>query len=270
MRKYLMHFLVIAVSGLLLMGCMAEPVAPTETETFMESTAGEDPTVPTTKEDPAVTTTEETPPTDPSEAPTEEETQHRPTEESGNTVPYLQQIDRADQSVYSGPGYDYGFVGTVRKRGTYTIVEEAEDYEGNLWGKLKSGMGWVDLTQLRSEEYKSALLSANFAEDDLIHSGAYHYFSDGQEYRVPIAFRAYGTLRDVTIYTMEFDAEGPFPGEDLYSLPQMTEELPLVAELSFPGDMTTYGIRFTDEQGDPHSYIVYLSGRNGALMLTEE
>ena len=43
MRKYLMHFLVIAVSGLLLMGCMAdpaEPVAPTETETFMESTAG--------------------------------------------------------------------------------------------------------------------------------------------------------------------------------------------------------------------------------------
>ena len=154
--------------------------------------------------------------------------------------------------------------------GTYTIVEEAEDYEGNLWGKLKSGMGWVDLTQIRSEEYKSALLSANFAEEDLIHSGAYHYFSDGQEYRVPIAFRAYGTLRDVTIYTMEFDAEGPFPGEDLYSLPQMTEELPLVAELSFPGDMTTYGIRFTDEQGDAHSYIVYLSGRNGALMLTAE
>lgn len=268
MRKYRIHLLVMAALALLMAGCMAdpaEPAAPTETETTVEAT-----TVTVTEEDPTVGTTEEVPPTVTAEVPTEEETQHRPTEESGNTVPYLQQIDRADQSVYSGPGYDYGFVGTVRKRGIYTIVEEAEDYEGNLWGKLKSGMGWVDLTQIRSEEYRSALLSANFAEEDLIHSGAYHYFSDGQEYRVPIAFRAYGTLRDVTIYTMEFDAEGYFPGEELYSLSQMTEELPLVAELSFPGDMTTYGIRFTDEQGDAYSYIVYLSGRNGALMLTEE
>ena len=262
MRKYLIYLILAVVSVMLLVGCMTVPTAaPTETETFVEDTAAEDPTV---------TTTEETPPTVMEEASTEEETQQRPTEESGNAVPYLQDIDCADQSVYSGPGYDYSFVGTVRKRGTYTIVEEAEDSEGNLWGKLKSGMGWVDLTQIRSEEYRSALVSANFAEEDLILHGAYHYFSDGQEYRVPIAFRAYGTLRDVTLYTIGYDAEGPFPGEDLYSLPLMTQEMPLVAELAFPGDMTMYGIRFTDEDGVPHSCTVFISGRNGALMLTED
>ena len=54
------------------------------------------------------------------------------------------------------------------------------------------------------------------------------------------------------------------------TLPEMTREMPLVAELAFPGDMTTYGIRFTDESGTAHTYTVYISGRNGALMLTEE
>ena len=53
-------------------------------------------------------------------------------------------------------------------------------------------------------------------------------------------------------------------------LPEMTRELPLVAELAFPGDRTMYGIRFTDGSGTLQTYTVYISGRNGALMLTEE
>jgi len=40
----------------------------------------------------------------------------------------------------SGPGTKYKVNGTIRDRGTYTIVEES-----NGWGKLKSGAGWISL-----------------------------------------------------------------------------------------------------------------------------
>ena len=189
-------------------------------------------------------------------------------EEDG--LPYLQRIDRADQSIYEGPGYDYVFAGTVRERGTYTIVEEKWDYEGNLWGKLKSGAGWIDLTQIRSEAYAKTLISANFADENLLLHGEYHHCpADESEYCIPIAIRAYGKLQDVALFAYEFSGEDYVMGEDFFTLPELTEEMPLVAELAFPGDMSMYGIRFVDEHGETHIYSIYISGRNGALVLAE-
>lgn len=46
--------------------------------------------------------------------------------------------------------------------------------------------------------------------------------------------------------------------------------MPLVAGLEFPGDMTMYGIRFTDEENITYVYNIYISGRNGALILNKE
>ena len=192
-------------------------------------------------------------------------------EETGNTVPYTLRIERADQSIYEGPGYDYIFVDTVRECGAYTIVEEAADHEGNLWGKLKSGVGWVDLTELQSEAYANALISANYADENLILHGAYHhYVGDDSEYAIHVAFRAYGTLQNVVLFAYEFGEEYYVPGEELFTLSEMTEDMPLVAKLSFPGDMSMYGIRFDDETGSIHVYSIYISGRNGALILVEE
>ena len=188
--------------------------------------------------------------------------------EGEKELPYLLRIRRPDQSIYEGPGYDYIFVGTVREQGSYTIVEETWDQEGNLWGKLKSGAGWVDLTQIRSEEAVKPLISANYAEADLLIRGAYHLCpGDALSYPTSVAFRAYGTLRDVALFPFELREYDFVPGEDFYQLPELTEEMPLVAELAFPGDMSTYGIRFVDEQGNSHVYCVFISGRNGALVL---
>ena len=33
--------------------------------------------------------------------------------------------------------------------------------------------------------------------------------------------------------------------------------------------MTTYGIRFTDAEGEEHSYYVYISGMDGSLIFEE-
>ncbi len=64
-------------------------------------------------------------------------------------TPYIENIKNPDQPVYKGPGYDTGKVGTVEKATAYTIVAEERDAEGNLWGKLKSGAGWIDLDDAR-------------------------------------------------------------------------------------------------------------------------
>ena len=240
MRKSLVPIFLILLPVLLLAGCTAKPAVPPETAP------------------PAETAT-------PTEIPSAAET-----ESASAAEPYLLQIDRCDQSVFSGPGYDFSFVDTVRGQGTFHIAEVQLDSEGNLWGKLNSGIGWVDISQIQSEEYKNALISANYADDSLLASGEYHHYSDNQEYGISIAFRAYGTLRDVTIFEMGFSEEGPFPGADVFTLSEMTEEIPLVAELAFPGDMSMYGIRFSDEAGVTHIYRFYPSLRNGALMLEKQ
>ena len=203
------------------------------------------------------------------EEPTEEEpTEEEPAEEEPS-LPYLEQIDWADQSVFAEPSYDSVFVGTVELAGTYTIVEEAYDEEGNLWGKLKSGMGWVDLTDIRSEARKNVPVSANFAEERLLASGNYHSYVPAEaEYALRIAFRTRETLRNVTLCSMVLN-ETMEPADVLFSLEELTAEKPLVAELTFPGDMSCYGLRFTDAAGAERFFILSISGRNGMVCLTE-
>lgn len=255
--KLAMCLLILCV---LLAGC-ASPAEATVQVT--ETTAATEDTLPT-----EVTVPEVPAPTTPAQTLPEEELPEPAPEEPANETPYLQRIE-AGQRVYQGPGYDYAYVTDVPERGIYTIVEEARDPEHNLWGKLKSGIGWVDLTEIKSEDYGSPLISADYADEGLL-SGACHHFPNDDPYSIPIVFRAYGTLRDVTLFAYEFSSTGYYPGADLFTLPEMTEAMPLIAELDFPGDMTTYGIRFTDGSGNTHICRIYISGRDGALILEQE
>ncbi len=48
-------------------------------------------------------------------------------------------------TIYSGPGYEYSPAETIAQSTNYTIVEECYN-NARCWGKLKSGLGWVDLS----------------------------------------------------------------------------------------------------------------------------
>lgn len=52
--------------------------------------------------------------------------------------------------IYDGPGYHNSLAMVLDESGTFTIVEEAMDSYGNIWGKLKSGVGWVNVTRIRA------------------------------------------------------------------------------------------------------------------------
>ena len=61
-----------------------------------------------------------------------------------NNVPYTVRITATDLRIRKGPGTSNAATGYI-KPGVYTIVSEATGAGATLWGKLKSGAGWVSL-----------------------------------------------------------------------------------------------------------------------------
>lgn len=183
-------------------------------------------------------------------------------------TPCLQRVLRPDEMIFSGPSYDEFCVGTVKEAGTYTIVEEVDDGEGHLWGRLKSGAGWIDLTHVRDEEIAAWPVSAAFAQDCRI-QGAYHAFCmEDSEYTTWICVRVYETLTDVALMRLDLATGAELiPAEALHHLPEMTPDTPLLAGVVFDGDMTTYAVRGTDAAGNVHLFTLSVSGRNGMLIL---
>lgn len=70
---------------------------------------------------------------------------------SGNVVypaagtSYKVQIDIANLNIRKGPGTNYGKTGQFTGKGIFTIVQESKGEGATLWGKLKSGAGWISL-----------------------------------------------------------------------------------------------------------------------------
>lgn len=60
-------------------------------------------------------------------------------------VPYKVRITATDLRIRQGPNTDATVVQKAIAPGVYTIVSEATGKGATLWGKLKSGLGWVSL-----------------------------------------------------------------------------------------------------------------------------
>lgn len=202
--------------------------------------------------------------------PTPEPVVETPLPQLNTETPYLETVERADYPIYEGPGYEYNFVQTVEVAGVYTIVEEAWGSEGHLWGRLKSGVGWIDLTENRSPANTQSMISANFADASLLSSGNYdHCVVDTSEYMVQFAFQAGVTLRDFCFTELHWGDYGYEIGELYYYAAEMTPERPLVVDGAFPGDMSMYGVSFTDPDGISRYYCVSTSGLDGSLVFSE-
>lgn len=57
---------------------------------------------------------------------------------------YLVQVTTNNLNIRQGPGTNYPSNGFMTP-GTYTIVKESSGQGSSLWGKLKSGTGWISL-----------------------------------------------------------------------------------------------------------------------------
>ena len=195
----------------------------------------------------------------PTEAPAPEAT------EEAAFAPYTVMICRADFPIHSSPDYDTAPIDTVRMATLYTILEERTDEHGNLWGKLKSGTGWVDLTRNQAETTDMPPVTVNRAEHTLVEDTDFYFCrADQSEYAYNIVFWAHQDLTNLRFFTVN-PANNFEKDEVLFQLDIWDETTPLMVSVSFPGSASFYGLEFTDSQGITHSWSVYESGRNGGV-----
>ena len=172
-------------------------------------------------------------------------------------------IDDPDTCIYAGPAFTAEVAALVEEAGVYTITEEATDPDGNIWGRLKSGLGWVCLT-----DPPLAPIHADYAPESF---NAYHaYWSDETDYITSIGFTPTQKLTDVRFGLLDwFETESWQMSEELYTIDSMDPDHPFLAQVVFWGDMTTYGISFTDEAGNARHFAVSISGKDGSLVCQE-
>lgn len=58
---------------------------------------------------------------------------------------YLVKVTANCLNIRKGPGTNFGIAGQITDHGIYTIVKESDGPGASLWGKLKSGAGWISL-----------------------------------------------------------------------------------------------------------------------------
>ena len=176
---------------------------------------------------------------------------------------YTLRNEDPETMIYAGPAFLSGAVAMVEEAGTYTIVEEAQDRDGNTWGKLKSGAGWICLT-----EPPLAPIYADYAEESF---NAYHaYWSDETDYITAIGFTPAEKLTNVRFGLLDwFETESWQMAEELYTMDEIDPDRAFLAQVVFWGDMTTYGISFTDADGETRHFAVTISGKDGSLICQE-
>ena len=176
---------------------------------------------------------------------------------------YTHRIEDPETMIYAGPAFLSGAGAMVEEAGTYTIVEEALERDGNTWGKLKSGAGWICLT-----EPALAPIYADYAEESF---NAYHaYWSDETDYITSIGFTPAEKLTNVRFGLLDwFETESWQMAEELYTMDELDPDHAFLAQVVFWGDMTTYGISFTDADGAERHFAVSISGKDGSLICQE-
>lgn len=172
-------------------------------------------------------------------------------------VPYILEPP-AEACIFKEPDANSKFVRAFGHQGAYTIVEERYDDQGNLWAKLKSGIGWTNLTDPFCGGPDAPLVVATYTSKQVL-SGDYHLAGlyTGNEYKVNVSILAHETVYNVAI--RENDMINNRVGKAVYTLEQLDPEKPIVAHLIFPGDFSSFLVTYTDAQGIDHEILLWMS-----------
>ena len=190
-------------------------------------------------------------------------TEAAPTETQAAALPQTVTVSDPEMPIYAGPSAASGCVALVGEAGVYTIVEETWDADGNHWGSLKSGAGWICLT-----EPLLAPIYADYAAEDF--NAYYAYWNEGTDFITSIGFTPSQTLKGVRFGLLDwFETESWQMSRELFTIDEMDPEHPFLAQVIFWGDMTTYGISFEDARGEDRFFAISVSGKDGSLVCQE-
>ena len=208
--------------------------------------------------EPTIQTTE--PPTTepPATQPPTEPTLAEPTD-----CKFRQKVKHSKLYIYKEPQHD-AKIARVLPKGVYTIVKETYDASGNHWGKLKSGAGWICLTDIQENRIP---VEIEQAKKSFLNEGEYtkHGKVSGK-YTIAVRVHATQTLTDIAVYKVDHLTDKK-TGSALVQKDALEKDANMVMWLEFPGDFDTYEIRFTGEAGTRYKYQIgeNLSGEGELL-----
>ena len=176
--------------------------------------------------------------------------------------PYTVEVGEDGTLIYDGVGFLSNPVDAINEAGVYTIVAESEDIDGNPWGKLKSGAGWICLAATPYRPFSVDYALESFVAD-------YSFRAEESEYLSRMGIYANEDMSDLSISHLEWTGSAYAVKEELYTLSTIVADETLLAEVVFYGDMTAYGLSFTDDDGIARSYAITVSGKDSSLVATQ-
>ena len=171
----------------------------------------------------------------------------------------------------SGPRYELYLENNERVPNCYFSLDDAHP------GKLAYAVGGGAILIARPDsayDDSGVVLRVLRADERFFatFADAENFVHDDGEFSTEIAFCPTRDLRNfkfLSIAWQDFNEDGAFfSAEELYSLGALTPERPLLVQTSFPGDMPTTGISYTDADGVTQYYSVSESGYDGSLVLS--
>lgn len=154
--------------------------------------------------------------------------------------------------------------------GTLSPEDLAKKYSSNELND-KYGNAYTAAAVEMWNNYQSAELSPPINVTEITKSSlsdtTLTYIHDDSDYTRYIFIRANEALRNFRVLSMTLDANGMVPDRELYSLAELTPATPFCLGVVFYGDMTTYGLTFTDENGSEYGYMISESGMDGSIVV---
>ncbi|NLC72359.1 MAG: hypothetical protein GX684_01090 [Ruminococcaceae bacterium] len=100
------------------------------------------------------------------------------------------------------------------------------------------------------------------------------FTADESEFKTKIFLVAEGTVRDFKFLSVAIEGadEGgkiEYTAKTLYEQELLTEEKPLLVTMTFFGDLPSYGISYTGQNGETKVFAIEQSGKDGSVLLTE-
>lgn len=174
---------------------------------------------------------------------------------------YVIRVAGSEQEVRRQPSWSSEFVQYLPV-GNYTIVEES--YDGNaLWGKLKSGIGWVCLDEILG--YRVGDASVVITECD--GSGNYQRYDINQgpyTRGITVYFR-----EEVNYLSLCYAPGGTAESEVLQLNGPLKPGSPIAFYVEFPGDLSEYQLWVEDAETGWYTYHIYVSGYDGSIRCYE-
>ena len=207
--------------------------------------------------------TPETEPTTTTVPPTTEPpTTQPPTEPPITDCKFRQKVKNSLFYIFKEPTHD-AKIARVLPKGVYTIVKETYDAKGNHWGKLKSGAGWICLTEIQENRMP---VEIDDAKKSFLNEGQDTKHGKASQYTIAVRVHAMETLTDIVVYKVDPDTEKK-TGSPLVKKEMLEKDGYMVMWLEFPMDFDTYEIQCVNEAGTKYKYRITdnLSGEGPRL-----